>query len=502
MNYITPTPYKKIENVWYTDDKAILLLKKTDFEQVKMVPGQIMVTFQFCFFKKLIIQNDEDIPLDDLSIAFNSCLIKELEISKIAGENISVHLGSCILSGRITAEKLRYFAVNNCLLNTSLFILGINNIRISYTTENIFPYWWKRLFDTVGADFKWFANNEQRYHIENAQKLIITSSKKSSDLSGFYLMDFNTIKMYRIGYRLSPAQENLLKISVFISYSSGTDESTLIENLDLKSLSLNGNPNGKLTVENSKISNWYLSEFSPKTEAGFYNLNPRLPADEETKIGIHKCNLDKAWFDNVYFEDFERLSFYRSKFSSATFTSCSFPASYDKFAKFMPIANVHYPEDKTDNYDKDQYEIFLQLKKAMDATGNNYESLKIQAVSQTALRKISTISCGDKFILGASDVSNAHGQSIGRPFWLFVAVSISGYILYLSTLERVFQPSAFDPNLIGYYFSFIDLTHRSDFLVDKQEISGWSLAIDYSIKVLLGYLIVQFVAAFRKYSRK
>ena len=188
---------------------------------------------------------------------------------------------------------------------------------------------------------------------------------------------------------------------------------------------------------------------------------------KKTKIGIHKCNLDKVWFDNVYFEDFDRLSFYRSKFSSAVFTSCSFPDSYEKFAKFTPIANIHYPKNKTSNYDKDQYEIFLQLKKAMDATGNSYESLKIQAISQSALRKVTAISEGDKFILGASDLSNEHGQSIGRPLLWILGVSVIAFILYLATLGRLFQPTDFDANLIGYYFSFIDLTYRSDFWLTK-----------------------------------
>jgi hypothetical protein len=100
------------------------------------------------------------------------------------------------------------------------------------------------------------------------------------------------------------------------------------DNISLYSLSLTGNPNGKISVENTTIGNWYLSDFSPKDEVGFYNINPRKEHNEETKIGIHKSNLDNVWFDNVYFGDFGRLSFYRSKFSNANFPSCSFPEEY------------------------------------------------------------------------------------------------------------------------------------------------------------------------------
>jgi hypothetical protein len=59
-----------------------------------------------------------------------------------------------------------------------------------------------------------------------------------------------------------------------------------------------------------------------------------------------------------------------------------------------------------------------------------------------------------------------------------------------------------DYDLIGYYFAFLDITHRSDFLVSKSELSGWSVTIDYLNKILVGFLIYQFIAAFRKYGKK
>jgi hypothetical protein len=501
MIRVIPKPYHEVYNMGYRET-AVLKLEKAHFAGIPYSAGKMVLAFEFCLFNKLIIENEEALDFEEVSISFLNTYIRELEIKNIADNKISVSLASCIFSGNISASKLSSVQVNNCLLVRGLFLLGLPNIRISYTTENIFPFWWNQLFKRTGTGLSFFSENEQRYHIESPVRLVVTSSKKSDDKPGYYLIEHNT-SPYHIGYHLSGARENALKFSLFVKYSGDVDESTQIENVNLHALSLTGNPNGKVAVENTRISNWYLSEFSPKTEAGFYNITPYLPSDEPTLVGIHQCNLDKVWFDNVDFESFQRLSFYRSKFSNAIFTACSFPDAYEKFSHFMPIANIHYPENKTVNYDKDQYEIFLQLKKAMDATGNNYESLKMQAVSQSALRKIKSISSADRFILRVSKFSNEHGQSISRPFWLFMAVSISGYVLYLSTLGLIFQPTEFNPNLIGYYFSFIDITHRSDFLVDKKsELNGWALATDYFVKLLLGYLIVQFVAAFRKYVRK
>lgn len=66
----------------------------------------------------------------------------------------------------------------------------------------------------------------------------------------------------------------------------------------------------------------------------------------------------------------------------------------------------------------------------------------------------------------------------------------------------MFNNNSIDWNLIGYYFSFLDITHRIDFLVDKAELSGLSVTIDYLNKILIGFLIYQFIAAFRKYRKK
>lgn len=143
------------------------------------------------------------------------------------------------------------------------------------------------------------------------------------------------------------------------------------------------------------------------------------------------------------------------------------------------------------------------MKKALEATGNIYEALKLQAISQMALNKITTIGGEDKFILWTNRVSNDHGLSIRKPFIWFLRITIPGYLLYLWCAGLLFQPTAFDPDLIGYYFSFIDLTHKIDFLKEKNgDLNALSLTLDYLTKLFVGYLIFQFVVAFRKYGKK
>lgn len=66
----------------------------------------------------------------------------------------------------------------------------------------------------------------------------------------------------------------------------------------------------------------------------------------------------------------------------------------------------------------------------------------------------------------------------------------------------MFNLNGIDWNLFGYYFSFIDITHRTDFLVNKSYLNGFSLTIDFLNKIIVGFLIYQFIAAFRKYGKK
>src|SRR5690606_32654497 len=313
--------------------------------------------------------------------------------------------------------------------------------------------------------------------------------------------NYENLNDYKVGFFLTEDQKELLNINLHIKYSPEIDhKETKIINSKLNSLSLTGYVNGNLSIESTKVNNWYIRDFTTEFGASFYNISPSKSI--ESKIEIHKSNLDKSWFDNIAFSSYKLISFYRTKFGKTTFTSCDFPSNSTSFESFTALENVHYPENKPDKYYKDQYEIFLQLKWQLEGTGNFYESQKLQAISNDALMKIEDISCWDKFILQTNSLSNNHGLSIARPLKWFVLFSFVLYLLYLISVRRILLDTDFDPTLIGYYFSFIDLTHRNDFLVEKEHFSAWTLSIDYINKVLTGYFIYQFISAFRKYGKK
>lgn len=499
MKFLKLEPYKTIENEDFGE--ITFIIRKEEFQDIEFQNGKITFTINQCRFKNIKIENPDIIEFYDISLQFVDCFIEDFDVNKITSNNISILFNSCILRGNIQSSKIKSVVINNCIIINNIFLIGQNAINISYTEENIFPKRWKKLIEKVNTNFLDLIKTKQTYHIHDSKKVNFYTSENKNSKSGIYRNRYQILKEFKIGYFLKKEDKKLLNINILINFSKFQNENveTKILNSSLNSLSLTGYSNGKISIENTKITEWFIRDFSTEKETNFYNISP---SNSNSKIEIHKSNLDNTWFDNIDFSKYDIVSFFRTKFGKTTFTSCDFPTDNTSFEKFKTIENVHYPEKKADNYYKNQYEIFLQLKIILESTGNFYEAQKLQAISNDALQKIKTISNWDKVILWINGKSNNHGLSIERPLYYFLCFSIFFYILYLLSLGKIFNSNEIDYSLFGYYFSFIDLTHRSDFLVEKEKFNFFSLTIDFLSKLISGFFIYQFVAAFRKYGKK
>lgn len=496
-------PYEIIENKNFLSD-FIFKISSRDFQEVKFQDGRITFTFSNCLFKKVRIENFDIIDFLDISIQFVNCYIENFDANEIKSTNISILFNSSIFSGTIQNSNIRSVTINNCIIDDSIFIIGQKVANISYTEENIFPKNWKKLLKALNVNFLDLIKKKQSYHIYDSQKIIFRTNESRSSKRGIYKIVYQELDDYRIGYYLKLEEKELFDIHLSIKYNQQEEIGEVkIMNSSLNSLSLSGYSNSKISIDNTKISNWFIRDFSPQKEVNFYNVSPLKNKKDESKIEIHKSNLENIWFDNINFSQYDIVSFFRTKFGKSTFTSCDFPTDNTSFEKFKTLENVHYPDQKSDNYYKDQYEIFLQLKIILESTGNFYEAQKLQAISNDALKNIKQISCWDRSILWINGKSNNHGLSIKLPLMYFLSFSLVLYVLYLLSLGRIFNNNnSINYSLIGYYFSFIDLTHRTDFLVDKNEFNIASLGIDFINKLICGFFIYQFVSAFRKYGKK
>ena len=502
MNPIYLTPYSIIENKDYPIDTKIVI-RAVDFQNVPFENGKITFTFINCRFRKLEIENIETIDFKDINIQFISCFLEEVNIENFIATNFSIFFGSSILQGRIKNENLLNVTVNNCLLNDSLFLLDLKKAVVSYTEENIFPIRWNKLLKSVNTNLEKFLNEKHSYYIYDCKDIIFTFNENSTEKVGCYKRQYSYEIENKVGYFLTEEEKKKFKVSLNIQYSVDKEhKQTKVINARLLALSFSGYSTGEILIENSKIDSWYIRNFTAQLGANFYDIKPFRKEIGETKLEIHKSNLDKVWFDNVSFDEYSIVSFYRNKFGQTNFTACDFPRKYKDFDKIQTIENIHYPEKKDKNYFKTRYETFLQLKKQLETSGNLYEAQKFQAISNEALKNIESLPFWDKKILQINSLSNNHGLSIKQPFVATIILSIVFYILYLWSLGKMFNCNDINWNLIGYYFSFLDITHRIDFLANKSELNGYSLTIDYFNKILIGFLIYQFIAAFRKYGNK
>lgn len=302
----------------------------------------------------------------------------------------------------------------------------------------------------------------------------------------------------KIRYSLNQKQKEKLNINISIDFSCQENQQLKVVDCILNSLSFTGYAKGSINVENTIVNNFYIHNFSSQSEGLFYNIYPNT---SDSRFEVHKSNMDNCWFDNIDFNRYKILSFYRTRFAKALFSSCNFPNDNLSFDKFCVLENIHYPDKKPQNYYKDQYETFLQLKKSLENSGNYHEAQKLNAISKESLRKIPSLSGWDKFILLLNSKSNNHGMSIKRASLGLFCFSIILYILYLLSISRVFISNEIDWILVGHYFTFLDLTHKKDFLVSNDEFNFWTLIIDFINKIVIGFYIYQFIAAFRKYGK-
>ncbi len=460
--------------------------------------GKITVVFKNCSFTHINIINEQSIRFKQISILFSYCLIKSFYVQSVTSKNISILFTNSIVSARINNNILGFVSFTNCLIYAHLFLTKISQLSIVYDENTINLLQWLRFLRKYNLDYKDYL--EIKIYVY--EHIDFTFHIREVDTSKIGI--HKNRHLNRILYFLNEKEKEEFKISLLIHfYPTINDKKTRILNSKLHSLELKGKANGELEIENCQIDNIYLFEMSCESNATFYNIKPYRTSSSENNFQISRCNLDKFWFDNVLFNDYKKISFYRNRFSSTSFTSCEFPSNYKEFNKFITVKNIHYPNSKDYNYEKLRYETFLQIKKTLENSGNFFESQKFQSITNESLFKIKSIPFWDKVILWMNSISNDHGISIKKPFILLIIFSIIFYLLYLYSLNRIFViNSEVDWNLLGYYFSFLDITHRNDFLVERTELNGMSLFIDYFNKVIVGFFIYQFIASFRKYGRK
>ncbi|MFD2522177.1 hypothetical protein [Emticicia soli] len=229
-----------------------------------------------------------------------------------------------------------------------------------------------------------------------------------------------------------------------------------------------------------------------------------------------QSTLGKAEFTDCDLNSFD-FQFSNSKITEIFISGGTIPSNN------IQIFNI--PKD-TLEWHEQKVSIYNQLKKVFDSQGDVFWSshfqsktskhqsrvleLRVEKESKNSnswTDKVNQFFSSNRFDLRAfklNQFSNLHGENWGRALAFTLFVPIPFYCLYLWSVGRLFVFSnEIDWNLIGYYFSFLDPTHKIDFLEDaKGDLNGWSRFLDFASRIVVSYGIYQLIVAFRKLGKK
>jgi hypothetical protein len=493
MKQIKYTPYELTSNKSF-HGIYVLKLGKSFFKNVDKRQGKQEISFDNCQFDSLIIESKEEIDFEKISISFSYCLIKRIEFIDPVQLGVSVDFHGCILEGKIKGSEVDSVTLNNSVTK-SLMAIEVQHVGISITHENIFFLKWKEMLGFTNIkNIQELLQIKQNLHLNKCKSIQVFRSTPIEKKNKIY-KEPGEIKEYNIRYNLTESELKKTNINLNISFYNDLDLTTTIRNFILNGLSMNGYSSGEINIENSKINQIFFHKFRSGIQFNLYNIKPWK---NDSKFEISQCSLARTWFDNIDFNGYELLSFYRTKIGAAEFTSCNFPEKNIEFEKFKTLRNIHYQNLLSENFYKDQYEIFLQLKRSLETSGNYFEALKLEAISKEALKKVKTLPFRDKVILNVNGFSNNHGQNFALAIRGFIIFSIIFYIINLLILKRIFINTDFDWDLVSRFFVYIDPFNFS--FASKE--TGWTLIINFVYRIISAFYIFQLISSFRKFTKK
>ncbi len=268
------------------------------------------------------------------------------------------------------------------------------------------------------------------------------------------------------------------------------------------------NPNPKTIKQLEAQAEYYKIEVQQLTGEGDKEL-----AIKTSTFRIAQSSLSKTEFTNC------ELGGFRFEFSNAKITEVFMSGGT------VPLENIVIYGEKPNTlpWEEQKVSVYNQLKKIFEGQGDVYWSTYFQAKTAEHQEKLLRLrrkrekalfntTFWDLRTFQLNRWSNLHGESWGRALAFTLVTPIPIYLFFLLVGCRLFLPPVFawkffwifiDWNFLGYYFNFLDPIHRINFLEDMGvKLTGWSYIADFFGRIVVGYGIYQFIAAFRKHGKK
>lgn len=263
-----------------------------------------------------------------------------------------------------------------------------------------------------------------------------------------------------------------------------------------------------------RIRNLLISRYSNKDS--FYQFSDlaldKLMFENYTNLG--SITISRATLIN-------ELQIENSDLGKTTFIDCDFSKNRMQFdsSKITDIGLAGALLPKPDNIrSKDESDVkqkrlaLSQLKKVYEMMGDNLSAGEYRAVELDTYRSM-PISAWEKFNLGLNKITNDHGLRWDYALGCITIVAAIFYTLYCSALGFSLEFSSNGWSLFwsnsSYILEFINPVRKSDFLPkallgisDPKLIPKSAIIVDGISRILMTYLLYQFIAAFRRFGKK
>jgi len=256
----------------------------------------------------------------------------------------------------------------------------------------------------------------------------------------------------------------------------------------------------------------------------------KLLKEQKNQYDTKLVSLKKDYADKSVFR-ISHSSLGKTEITGSNLTGYRFEYLNSKLLDCF-ITGTELPKDKIDIYnpipntkinDKDWYEqkvsIYNQFKKIFENQGDVVEAswyhakamdnqqalLQLTYKEQTVpwYKKVASEKAFNLLGFWLNKISNNHSESWRVALRFVLLISAIMYSLYYISIHWQ-EPFGFAKTgrFFGDYFGFLDITHRIDFHVPKEQLTPWSKFFDFFGRILIGYGFFQFIAAFRRHGKK
>lgn len=430
-------------------------------------------------------------------------------------------------------------AFNNLIIgNINIKKLTINKLGLQFTPKDLMK-------EETKIETR-FENNIELYNSTitelsfrqcsiNDLSLASKASDKDNKSLQIEQMNFNESKFNSVKLEQQDENANIRILEKFSIANSGIEKfgidsqernSISIDNIEITNSTLN-----QTLIENTGIRHIEFKDLLNKdSNIRFFKVKEveKLTFDDFTNFGLIKFNLLEPKIGNFLLEiknsDLGKTSFFGNYLRNDNYKL------YFKDSKISEITtvNTEFPRVFSDEIEeKDKKFFFSQLKKVLEANGDNvgsqyYQSEYLSSVlgeKKDSFIKEKIYSLIKSFFeilsLAMNRYSNNHGENLSRAFFSTIFISFLLFQLYASARGYItmFNFSlSFDreifKKLTAYFLEFLSPIHKTDFLPLPTDTNGkitlasdMARFIDSISKLIISYLLYQFIQAFRKYGK-